>query len=122
MRSLWVSVSILFLIIAYSFAVTSVMEKQIDKMEDSLSVLEETACENAEGETERLEEIFYRFRGLFTLSIPMEDVDSVEGALILLRDAQKAKSSQAYHFALSTLRFALYRMRDSAVPSWETVF
>lgn len=122
MRSLWVSASMLLLIVAYSFAVTLVMDKQIDKMEHSLSLLEKTACEDAMEETKRLEAVFYRFRGLFSVSLPMEDVDGIEGALILLRDAQKQKKSDAYRSALSTLRFALYRMRDSALPSWETVF
>lgn len=122
MRSLWVSASMLLLIIAYSFTVTLIMDKQIDKMEHSLSVLEESACEDAMEETERLETVFYRFRGLFSVSLPMEDVDGIEGALILLRDAQEQKNSEAYHSALSTLHFALYRMRDSAIPSWETIF
>ena len=122
MRSLWVSLSMLFFIIAYSFTVTLVMERQISKMESSLSLLEKTTCENAREESENLEHVFYRFRALFSISLPMEDIDGIEESIILLKNAQKSKNGDAYRDALSSLRFALYRMRDAAMPSWETVF
>jgi len=51
----------------------------------------------------------------------MDDIDALKNALILLRSAIKENDRAAYENALCALRFSLYRLRDAAFPSPETV-
>ena len=122
MRSLWVSLSILTLIFVFALCTTGVIEKDIQKMEASLSRLEATGSESSEEEILHLEHIFRKRRWLYSISLPMEDIDSVENALIHLKSAQKNGDDAAYEAALCNLSVALYRLRDATIPSWETVF
>lgn len=122
MRSLWISVVILLLVFAFAVTDTLCLKVGIERMEHSLSVLQKTDCTDAADEIARLEGVFRDKHVLYSISLPMEDVDAVENALILLKSAQKNADGAAYDAALSSLAFALYRMRDAAIPSLRTVF
>ena len=122
MRSLWLSLSLLFLIVAFTAVDTAVLTNGIRAMEDEYSVLSATDVRDADPHIQRVEQVFRRLRPLFSISISMETVDGMENALILLRRAVLDKDEGAYASALSALEYALYRLRDATVPAPETVF
>ena len=122
MRMLLLSAAILLLIVAFCVTVTALDVKAISDMEDLLSVLEKHGAKDAESALTALEKRFENSRGLFSVSLPMEDVDTLKSALIFLRGAVESGDEAAYRSALSSLRYALYLVRDAALPSPETVF
>ena len=122
MKMLVLSALILLLIAAFCITVTVLDLKAIDEMEDLLSVLEEHEPTEANHALSALEKSFEKYRGLFSVSLPMEDVDTIKNALILLRNAVQIGDDDAYKEGLCALRFALYLVRDAAIPSPETVF
>lgn len=122
MRSVWVSLLLLLVVTSFSLYGVFAMEKSISQMEASLSRLENISVKEAKGEISVLEAVFEKRHTLLAISLPMEDVDAVRGALILLKDAYRSENEDAFLDACSALSFALYRLRDAAVPSFETIF
>ncbi len=122
MRSLWLSVLILALVISFCVFATAFSLKGIGDMEGVLAVLEKHEPLDATGALEALHRLFEKNHFLFSVSLPMDDIDALKNALILLQSATEKNDGAAYENALCALRFALYRLRDAAVPSPETVF
>ena len=92
-------------------------------MERSLAVLEKAeSTDTVKADLAHLEDTFYKSRTLLSVLLPMGDIDAMENALILLRHAVQTGDKAAFTSGLSALEFALYLIRDAAVPSFETVF
>ncbi len=122
MRSLWLSLSLLFLIIVLTVVDTVILTNGIKAMEEEYSMLSVTDVQDADPHIQGIERVFRRLRPLFSISISMETVDGMENALILLRRAALDGDEGTYASALSALEYALYRLRDATVPAPETVF
>lgn len=121
MRSLWFSLALLSLIALFAatdmlFASRGIkaMEEMEERMEKSEVIFEEDLRE-----TKR---IFEKYRLLFSISVSMEAVDGMENALLLLESASKNNSAAESSAAVVSYKYALYRLRDMAMPSLETVF
>ena len=121
MRSLWFSLTLLALIALLAatdmlFASRGIkaMEEMEERMEKSEVIFEEDLRE-----TKR---IFEKYRLLFSISVSMEAVDGMENALLLLESASKNNSAAESSAAVVSYKYALYRLRDMAMPSLETVF
>ena len=121
MRSLVFSIVILFLIISFCVFATVYSLRGIKEMENILSVLERCSPKDARTALDALEKSFEKRHFLFSISLSMDDIDALKNALILLRGAVEREDDDAYGEALSSLRFALYRLRNAALPSPETV-
>ena len=121
MRSLWFSLTLLSLIALLAatdmlFASRGIkaMEEMEERMEKSEVIFEEDLRE-----TKR---IFEKYRLLFSISVSMEAVDGMENALLLLESASKNNSAAESSAAVVSYKYALYSLRDMAMPSLETVF
>lgn len=121
MRSLITSVAILLLIVIFCVFVTFSVLRGVGEMEGVLTILEKHQPSEVTGTLESLEVIFEKKHFLFSISLPMDDVDALKSALIYLRGAVETDDKAAYDNALCALRFALYRLRDAASPSPETI-
>ncbi len=121
MKSLGVSLVLLCLIFSVAAVDSLAMHKGIKEME---SIYDEMAQENRANATlcGTLREVFQKYRWLFSVSVQMEVVDGMENTLLLLESALKNESAAEYSTALVSFRYALYRLRDAAIPSPETVF
>ena len=122
MRSMWISLGLLALITAFAASGAYAMEHSISQMEDVLGELKHTSVVKASESILSLESIFEKRHTLFATSLPMEDVDAVRCAIILLKNASEKKDTATYESAICSLEFALYRLRDAAIPSFETIF
>jgi len=121
MRSLCFSLALLSLIALIAATDTLFASRGIEAMEavekrmrEGEVILEEDANE--------ARRIFEKYRLLFSVSVTMEAVDGMENALLLLDSASKNKSAAESSAAVVSYKYALYRLRDMALPSLETVF
>ena len=121
MRSLCFSLALLSLIALIAAADTLFASRGIEAMETVEKRMQEgeVILEEDANEARR---IFEKYRMLFSVSVSMEAVDGMENALLLLDSASKNKSAAESSAAVVSYKYALYRLRDMALPSLETVF
>jgi hypothetical protein len=120
-RSLWISLCLLGLLFGLVILDVILIERRLDEMENALDSLSTADVFSATQPTEALEGCFEGCRLLLAVSVPMDDIDMMKNSLIFLKDAIRAKDEAAYRNALSSLEYALYRLRDGAIPSLEAV-
>ena len=121
MRSLWLSLLLLLSITIVAAADSFFICRGIEKLE---TIGERMASEEiiSPDDCERARRVFDRYRPLISVSVSMDAVDGMENALLLLESAAKNQSAAEGSAALVSYRYALYRLRDAAIPSLETVF
>ena len=122
MRSIWISLALLSLIIAFATVSTCAMNKSISQMEAHLSELKECPTKDRERILQEVEAIFQKRYTLFSVSLLTEDVDEVKNAMELLKSACKENDDDAYKDALCAFSFAICRIRNASMPSFETIF
>ena len=121
MRSLWFSLFLLLVISTIAAGDSFFMQKGIGKMEACAERMEEEGTPSPKTAAQA-REIFEKYRFLFSVSISMEAIDNMENALLLLESAVQNENAAEASAALVSYRYALYRIRDAAIPSFETVF
>lgn len=121
MKSLWASLLLLCLIFLIAFADVAVLRHGIAQMESICEEMAQNESITAE-KYQSIETLFRKYRLIFSISLQMESVDNMENSLILLNRARESENAAEISAALSSLRFSIYRLKDGAIPSFETIF
>ncbi len=121
MRSLWFSLALLAAIGTAAAVDSLFMLKGVGYLEEVCEKIE-AADTVEEDDAKEARRIFDKYRALFSVSVSMEAVDGMENALLLLESAAKSKSASETSEALVSFRYAIYRLRDAAIPTPESVF